>query len=185
MNASRWSGSSSVRRWSLSRGGEVAIRRAWAKESRLRLRARAAGGGGLGEFDGPPDGSEDHHRDPQQRCARPSTRFPAVQCGGRRRAVPGSRRAGASATESFCGIVPWTRRSCCSGTPRETARHDGSGSDTPGCCPVAPPGASSSGRQPLPLVFIGPHGLAATEPQCTDARSGATAAFGAATAAQS
>ena len=106
-------------------------------------------------FDGPPDGSEDHHRGPQQRCARPSTRFPAVQCGGRRRAVPGSRRAGASATESFAGRPLDTpelllRHPARDRAPRrERFRYAG-------LLPGRAARASSSGRQPLPPVFGAP-----------------------------
>ena len=43
-----------------------------------------------------------------KRCARPSTRFPAVQCGGWRRAGSGSRRASASARGPFAGYLFYT-----------------------------------------------------------------------------
>ena len=106
-------------------------------------------------FDGPPDGSEDHHRGSQQRCARPSTRFPAVQCGGRRRAVPGSRRAGASATESFCGSSPG-HAGVAALAPRARPRA------TTGAVPIRRAVARSrrlelqAPRQPLPPVFGAP-----------------------------
>ena len=61
-------------------------------------------------FDGPPDGSEDHHRGRSNAALVPSTRFPAVQCGGWRRAVPGSLRASASARDPLRSVRPTRQR---------------------------------------------------------------------------
>ena len=90
-------------------------------------------------FDGPPDGSEDHHRGPQQAAQGPrrvsqpyfaaagAVPFPAV---GRQR----------STRPLFSGVPSFGTAGDPSLALRETSRHDGSLDAAPGCCPVAPPG---------------------------------------------
>ena len=91
-------------------------------------------------FDGPPDGSEDHHRGRSKCCAcaldafprRPTRRLAACRLRQSARQRFGSRSV---------AKCPLTRQRFSLRPPRETSRHDKSGCGTPGCCPVTPPGA--------------------------------------------
>lgn len=75
-----------------------------------------------------------------QAARRPSTRFPAVQRGGWRRAVSGSRAPALRRQAVRCGSSFRHAGGSSSGTRAETARHDGSFL-APGCCPATPLGA--------------------------------------------
>ena len=97
-------------------------------------------------FDGPPDGSEDHHPGSQPSCAQALDVFPRRTM--RRLAACRCRQ---SARQRFgAGPLPW---SAVPGTARDSSpalrgasRHDVSGFGMPGRCPAMPPAKTSSSQ---------------------------------------
>ena len=126
------------------------------RSSHLRPRLGAAGRRwGRLVLMGDPDASFGRHRDPQQRCARPSTRFPPsnAAAGGLPSPAVG---APALRNEVRCGVsVPHA-----GGSPPAPSRDVAPRPERfryAGCCPFTPRAESSSPlRQPLLPVFGAP-----------------------------
>lgn len=97
-------------------------------------------------FDGPPDGSEDHHPGSQPGCAKALDAFPRRPM--RRLAACRCRQ---SARQRFgAGPLPWSAVPGTAGDPspalRRASRHDVSGFEMPGRCPAMPPAKTSSSQ---------------------------------------